>query len=72
MRAGGRWECREKRREYNQRRAAAKLAWQRADYHACPRNYLWHRRRALREQRENVLNELSQLCEEANGLELEP
>lgn len=69
--AGGRWECRAKRREYNQTAAERKREWARADYHSSPKNYLWHRRRDLTKQRAHIMARLTELNQEAEDLELE-
>lgn len=71
-RAGGKWECREKRREYNKRRHQQRVAWLRKDYRENPRQYLYARRRDLAEQRRQVNEQLSRLSEEAKRLELVP
>lgn len=71
-RAGGRWECREKRREYNKRRHAQRVEWLRADRAASPRQYLYERRRDLAAQRRQVTEQLSRLSEEAKSLESQP
>lgn len=71
-RAGGKWECRVKRREYNKRRHQQRVEWLRRDYHENPRQYVYCRRRQLAAQRMKVNEQLSNLSEEAKRLELVP
>lgn len=70
--AGGRWECKERRRKYNRWRHQQRVDWMRAKYQSDPVYVAWrymqNRRSKLKRQRLNVLDQLARLSEEATGL----
>ena len=69
---GGYWLCREKRREYNKKRNAQRVEWNRINYRLSPNRYLSNRRGELAKQRSVIEEKLVQLKQEAEALVVEP
>lgn len=70
LKAGGRWECREKRREYNARQREAKRIWRRShpDSMYGTRRWASKRRWTLAREKERITERLIQLSEEVKQL----
>jgi len=66
--AGGHWECREKRRIYNKRRHEQRVAWLREDRKKSPRQRFAKRRDHWKTQRAQALDKLAHLSEEMKAL----